>query len=167
MFKGAKGIYRDENAKELNEQLVQLLDDLELEYESLNESLMDLTMCHSEQREKTFLELLENSTDINEIINIKTQQKLLNSIIPRVRSIVFNGYEETRVTTNRHSRMTPIEVREWLGKTVKPLILDGEKIQSKIAVIVNLDSSAVSRRVKKAYGVTWAEYVVKVQQGIY
>jgi hypothetical protein len=144
-----------------------LLDDLELEYESLNESLMDLTMCPSEQREKTFLELLENSTDINEIINIKTQQKLLNSIIPRVRGIVFNGYEETRVTTNRHSRMTPIEVREWLGKTVKPLILDGEKIQSKIAVIVNLDSSAVSRRVKKAYGVTWAEYVVKVQQGIY
>ena len=170
MMKKVKGIYRDENAKELNELLVQLLDELEMEHESLNEGLMDLTMCHSEQREKTFLELLENSGDINEIANIKTQQKMLNSIIPKLRGIVFAGYEETNLTkdyNNKHSRMTPIEVREWLGGTVKPLILDGEKIQSKVAVIVGLDSSAVSRRVKKAYGVTWAEYVVKVQQGIY
>ena len=127
MIKSVKGIYRDEKATEINEMLIQLLDDLELEYESLTEGLMDLTMCHSEQREKTFLELLENTSDINEIANIKTQQKVLTSIIPRVRSIVFNGYEEKVVNSNKHSRMTPIEVREWLGGTVKPLILDGEK----------------------------------------
>ena len=170
MFKAVEGIYRDENAKEVNELLVQLLDELEMEYESLNEGLMDLTMCHTEQREKTFLELLENPSDINDIVNIKTQQKLLNSIIPKVRSIVFNDFKEYPLGSdenNKHSRMTPTEVREWLGKTVKPLILDGEKTQSKIAVIVNLDASALSRRVKKAYDVNWVEYVVKVRQGIY
>ena len=162
-----KGIYRDKNANDLNEMLVQLLDDLEGEFESLNESLMDLVMCHTEQREKTFLELLENQNDINDIATIKTQQKMLISIIPRLKNIIFDGYEEKIPNSTKYGRMTPTEVREWLGRTVKPLILNGETIQSKIAVIVDLDSSALSRRVKKAYNVNWTEYVVKVQQGIY
>lgn len=170
MFQTIKPIYRDENAKELNEMLVKLLDELEMEYESLNEGLLDLTMCHSEQREKTFLELLENSGDINEIVNIKNQQKILNSILLKIKGIVFKGYEEpnsNKDENNKHGRMTEKEVREWLGRTVKPMILNGEKLQSKIAVMVNLDASALSRRVKKAYGVSWTEYVVKVNQGIY
>jgi len=166
-------IYRDEKATELNTLLKGLLDDLELENEGMNDYLMDLLLNHEKREEKSLHEILENSNDIQEIVEIKYRQDQLTDVIKRLKDIVYIGYNTTPVedikqpTPIRQKPMSRDECLIWLGTQVKPLILEGETSQKAIGEKLNIPANTISQRVTRVYSKLWAEYVELVNQGIY
>lgn len=170
MITVSTGIYRDEKATELNTMLKGLLDELEAENEGMNECLMDLTLNHNEQREKTYSELLEDPKNFYELIELRCRQDQLTTVIEKLTNILYSGYTERPVMLKSSNRQKPMPTNEcliWLGTKVKPLILEGETSQKAIAEKLNLPANTLSQRVSRVYSKLWSEYVEFVQNGIY
>ena len=166
MVTAIKGIYRDENST-ITPLLKELLDELELENEGIIEILMDLTLNHNEQREKTYNELLENPVNFYQIIDLRCRQDELTAIIENLKNILYDGYEEIPIVKSRAKPMSNNECLIWLGTKVKPLILEGVTSQKEIGEKLNVPANTISQRVTRVYDNLWNEYVEFVKQGIY
>ena len=169
MIKAIKGICRDENAKELNELLKQLIKDLEFENEAIVDTIMDMTLDHSEKKEKSFWEVVGNHENYQELIALQSRNNTLDSVISELKSILYSDYEEVPLQEEKTTepRLKPEQCRDWLGMEVKPLILNGTDKQADVSKALDIGASTISTRVKSGYGANWEMYVAKVKQGIY
>lgn len=161
-------IYRDENAMELNKAIETLLKNLEMEYEGINECVMDLVLNHDERREKTHAELFDNPRDVFEYMAFDIKRDVLNEVISELKNIVYSDYKETPISKKTTSKkLNHGECLMWLGTKVKPLILEGVTSQKEIGERIGTPANTISQRVTRAYAKSWQEYVEFVQQGIY
>ena len=164
-----RGILRDENATEVNELVKEVIDKLELESEAINERIMDLSLDNTEYREKTFAELMENPEELYEMAELLSKRQSLDLISKNLRNAIYKDYEKIPVEFKKPApkQLNQRDCLLWLATQVKPLILDGENNQRTIAKKLSTPQSTLSKRVTRAYEVSWEEYVEFVIQGIY
>lgn len=162
-------IYRCEDATELNNLIESLIKDLEMESEAVSETLMDLTLNPTEQREKTFWEVVGNPENYQEILTLKSRNETLEFIVSELKGIVYSDYKIRPAFKQKTTepRMSKEECQIWLGTKVKPLILNGKTKQQDISEVLNVGASTISTRVKSGYSKSWKDYVELVTQGIY
>ena len=169
MITAVRGICRDENAKELNELLKRLVKDLEMENEVITDTIMDMTLNHSERKDKSFWEVIRNPENYQELITLESRNSTLEYIISELRNILYSDYEEIPLQEEKETepRLKPEQCRDWLGMEVKPLILKGTDKQQDVSKALGIGASTISTRVKSGYGANWEMYVAKVKKGIY
>ena len=172
MITTIRPIYRHKNSTELNKQLENLLHNLEIEKEGIIGYLMDLTLNQKERREKTVSEGLTDLPEMVEAFCLQDKEKTLSSIIEALEGILYSGQEETPITV--HSQLKPprtykkaTDIPKWLALNVRPIILEGETRQDRIAEMTGVPSSTLSYWVQKAYDEQWREYIKDVQKGIF
>lgn len=155
--------FKHDNCDELNAELDNLISELSFESEGLTENFYDIVLDHANQREKEFSELYDAPLEWLESILINTQRDAVDRILNRLTDIVYT--EKPKRQENMNSK----KAREWLIDNVKPLILKGCTVQKDIANKFGIDpnNGLMSKRVDRAYGVLWEEYVEGVQNGRY
>ena len=159
-----KPILREENSS-LNEPLITLLENIQAEYFGINEYLND-----PEGVEPS--DLLNNFETCCEYLKLKTIQKTLSPIIEELESILFIDWDVLEVDEAPPKRkIAPYlkgdKARIWLGEEVKPLILQGIKIQKEVSNLVGVGASTINNRVSNGFECNWEQYVQRVECGIY
>lgn len=162
-------IYRDEQSSDLNKRLEEVLSNLETENEAINERLADLTIDPTERKVKPDAEI--TPIEQSEIAILREHQMVLERVIDDLKGVLYSGYTETPVNMPSHQHqkryMKKSEVPLYLGKNVKPFILDGVLNQQEIADKLGVPSSTLSYWVQKAYKMDWKDYVDTIIRGIF
>ncbi|MBR0059347.1 MAG: hypothetical protein IJP99_08470 [Methanobrevibacter sp.] len=155
--------FKHKDCDELNAELDSLISELSFESEGLTENFFDIVLDHANQREKDFSELYDAPLDWLESILINTQRGAVDRILNKLTDIVYTEKPK------RQENMDSKKAREWLIDNVKPLILYGCTVQKDIAIKFGIDpnNGLMSKRVDRAYGILWDEYVEGVQNGRY
>ena len=170
MFVEVKGFYRDENAKEVNELLEQLIKDLISENEAVVDIVRDMTLDYSERKDKSFWEVVGNPENYQELITLQSRNNTLEYLITELNSILYSDYEEIPLEPEeKEHRMNTEEMSDWLGENVKPLILKGITKRQAVAIELECPAPSILWRIRSVYGksMNWKKYVEKVIDGIY
>lgn len=165
-MKRINGILRDENAKEVNELLEQMIGDLVSENEAVIDTIMDMTLDNPERKDKSFWEVVGNPENYQELITLQSRSNTLEYIIAELNGILYSDYEEIPL---KEHRMNTEEMSDWLGENVKPLILKGLTKRQAIAIELDCPAPTILWRIRAVHGKTmdWKKYVGKVKDGIY
>jgi hypothetical protein len=168
MVKKPNYIFRDENAKELNDLLQQLLSNLEEISTSIDEAVHELTVNELQKINRNPLDLSENLEDVCKYFEFKTQKEFVNPIITDLRGILYKSVEMEPILERKIQ--APSVKREnypmWLMENVKPLIKRGITTQIECAKILNRDPTGLSKMVQRAYGLNWNDFVDKIIDGV-
>lgn len=160
-FEIIKKEYKHKNCDELNKELDEYLSNLSFQSEGLAENFMDITLDHTTQKEKEWIELWDSPSDWIDSKIIQTQREVLDRIVEDLTNIVFIDRPK------RQPKMNAEASREWVIDNVKPLVLSDITVQSKIAEKLNVNGGLVSERVTRGYNKDWKTYVEGVQHARY
>lgn len=168
MVKKPNYIFRDENAKELNDLLEQLLSNLEEISTSIDEAVHELTVNELQKINRNPLDLSENLEDVCKFFEFKTQKECVEPIITDLRGILYKSVEMEPVLERK--TQAPYVKREdypiWLMENVKPLIKKGMVSQTDCAKMLNRDQTGLSKMVNRGFNLTWPEFVNKINEGV-
>lgn len=163
-------VLRDEKSK-LNELLEQLIKDWESENEAVLDIINDMTLDHSERRDKSFWEVVANPENYQELVTLQARNITLESNIADLKRVIYSDYEETPikmgVSKERAPHMNKEASMEWIGSKVKPRIIAGVTKKQIIADELCVDESTITVRLQRVFGkdMLWKTYVEKVLQG--
>lgn len=164
MAKEIKPILRDETAVELNELLIPLLEKVQCQLDGIDDALSDLTV------DQEPIDLLNNFDDCCSYLQLKSMSEVLFPIVMDLRNALYSDYKEVPLFPKK--KMQPyikggVAAREWVGKEVKPLIIDGAKTLLEVSEILSVNNTTIYNRIQTGFGVTWSEYYSKVKEGVF
>ena len=164
MIREIKPILRDETAVELNELLIPLLEKVQGQLDGIDDALSELTV------DQEPIDLLNNFEDCCSYLQLKSMSNALFPVFIELRNALYSEYKEMPLTPKK--KMQPYirggaAAREWVGKEVKPLILDGVKTLSDVSKILNINGPTINNRIQTGFSMNWSEYYSNVKKGVF
>ena len=171
MISFSNPVYVEKNAKELIESIEECIKEWERENEAIVDTIIEMTLDHSERKEKSFWEVVGNPENYQELIKFQSRNLVLDEVISTLKGEIYSGYKETLLTEETSKERAPNMGKEasmeWIGSKVKPRILEGTTTKQIIADELCVDESTITVRLQRVFGkdMLWKIYVEKVQQG--
>lgn len=146
-MKAYKGIYRDENALELNRMLENLYEDLADHLEGICDAMTDITEGGLKEPEEMF----NTPEDCMTLIILRETEKQLLPIYEDVKNILYSDFEEISLGTEKpidkvKARKSPVH-NDWQREDIENICLRaflGETYYS-IAESYNVDKSTITK----------------------
>ena len=165
MVKGINYVKRDENAKELNDLLEQMLENLEMFSEGIDEDLLNLAEENMKSNNGSW-DVMSSIEDNIRYFELITQRNILQPVIVDLKNILYTESEFVPLLRKEPAEYVRREdYAIWVMRNVKPLIQKGVRSQRECAEMLNREQSGISKMVTRGLHLTWKEFCELIDEG--